>query len=173
MTGSVSSPILPPLDRLLLPPLLACAAMLWVAGVTLPILEVTKLFLWEDEIVIWRATFQVFREGSAILGAILLLFTLVLPVMKLASTGHALAALARARTAQATRGLAWIERFGKWSMLDVFVIAVAVFAAKSGWQAEATVRPGLYCFAGFALLSSGLALRVKQLAHRAAALETP
>lgn len=166
--SSRSAPTPVPLpDRLLLPPLLCAAAGLWAAGVWLPILQVTKLFIWEDSIVIWQAIRQLFAEGAPVLGGILVLFTLALPAMKLASTGYAFAALGRERVARAASGLAWIERFGKWSMLDVFVIAVAIFTAKSGWQAEATIQPGLYCFAGFAVLSSALALRVKQLARRA------
>jgi paraquat-inducible protein A len=146
--------------------LAALAIGLWAAGVSLPILQVTKLFLWEDEIVIWQAMQQLFLEGQTVLGLILVLFTLVLPLAKVFSTGYAFRALRHARTESAARTLGWIERFGRWSMLDVFVIAVAVFAAKSGWQAEAQIRPGLYCFAGFAILSSALAVRVKQLTDR-------
>ena len=156
-------------DRLLMPPLLLASAGLWAAGVWLPILDVTKLFIWEDRIVIWQAIRQLFADGAPVLGAILVVFTLALPLMKLASTGYAFLALGRDRPTRAQSGLVWIERFGKWSMLDVFVIAVAIFAAKSGWQADAQIQPGLYCFAGFAVLSSALALRVNRLARLAAA----
>lgn len=154
-------------DRFGVPILLAAALGLWGAGVSLPLIQVTKLFLWEDDIIIWRAIRSLFGEGQTVLGLIVLVFTLGLPLAKLISTGFAFRAIRRARGDRALRGLAWIDRFGKWSMLDVFVIAVAIFVAKSGWQAEAVIRPGLYCFAGFAILSSALALRVKHLAHTA------
>lgn len=154
-------------DRLALPPLLLLALGLWGAGVATPLLTVTKLFVWTDQIVIGRAVLQLFQEGETPLALVMLTFTLLLPLAKLGATAAAYEALRRARTEAARRRLGWIERLGKWSMLDVFVIAVVVVVAKSGWQADAVVEPGLWAFAGFALLSSALAFRVKALAARA------
>ena len=52
-------------DRLSLPPLLLLALGLWGAGVATPLLTVTKLFVWTDQIVIGRAVLQLFEEGEA------------------------------------------------------------------------------------------------------------
>ncbi|MEQ8604772.1 MAG: paraquat-inducible protein A [Marivibrio sp.] len=154
-------------DRLGVPPLLVGALALWVAGVTTPLLTVTKLFVWTDQIVIAQAIAQLIAEGETPIALVMILFTLVLPLAKLAATGAAYEALRRARSRAANRRLSWIERLGKWSMLDVFIVAVVVVVAKSGWQADASVEPGLWAFAGFAALSSLLAFRVRRLAARA------
>jgi len=154
-------------DRWAIPPLLVAALGLWLAGVTTPLLTVTKLFVWTDQIVIGRAILRLVEEGETPLALVMILFTLVLPLAKLAATGAAYEALRRARGRAAQRRLGWIERLGKWSMLDVFIVAVFVVVAKSGWQADARVEAGLWAFAGFAILSSLLARRVERIAARA------
>ncbi len=157
---------MPVADRFAIPLLLAAALGLWAAGITLPVLKVTKLFLWTDEIVLWRAIRALFQEGEPALGFVIAVFTLAAPLAKLAGAGLAFRAVRAARAETAARRVRWVEAFGKWSMLDVFVIAVAIFVAKSGWQAEASARAGLYCYAASALLATALALRIRALAAR-------
>ena len=58
-------------------------------------------------------------------------------------------------------------RLGKWAMLDVFVLALVVFAVQSQGLASALVLPGAYCFAGAALLSMVVTYRLQALARPA------
>jgi paraquat-inducible protein A len=58
---------------------------------------------------------------------------------------------------------------GKWSMLDVFVIAVTIVIVKVGGSfAKAEPRPGLYVFSLAVFLSMILTGRVHKLAAREA-----
>ena len=45
-----------------------------------------------------------------------------------------------------------LETWGKWSMLDVFVVALLFVAVKLGAMANVTVHDGLYWFGGSVLL---------------------
>ena len=45
-----------------------------------------------------------------------------------------------------------IHRFGKWSMLDVFVVAILVVVVKLGAIADVEKHIGLYAYAASAIL---------------------
>jgi len=71
--------------------------------------------------------------------------------------------------AHAPHRAALVARVGllsKWSMMDVLVVALAVFAAKTSGLASAAALPGLWFYAGAALLSALAAALIK---NRAAA----
>ncbi|MBO6731100.1 MAG: paraquat-inducible protein A, partial [Maricaulis sp.] len=59
-----------------------------------------------------------------------------------------------------------LEWFGKWSMGDVFIIALIVFSARSNSILDVSIAPGLVAFAAsvvLAMFASGrLARRVAQ-----------
>ncbi|MEO1747487.1 MAG: paraquat-inducible protein A, partial [Pseudomonadota bacterium] len=58
----------------------------------------------------------------------------------------------------------WLAVFSKWSMLDVILVALAIFAAKTSGLAAAISQPGIWFFAASTIASSiaaGLVLRLK------------
>lgn len=79
-------------------------------------------------------------------------FSIVTPLTKLFV---AMAVLQRRWPAWHERGLAFMHAVGKWSMADVFVVAVLVayFAAGSDEFSEAQLGVGLYFFAAYCLVS--------------------
>ncbi len=59
-------------------------------------------------------------------------------------------------TGTSERRILWFKRIewlGKWSMLDVLVLALLVFYAKSTQFADAVALPGIYFFAGSVILT--------------------
>ena len=61
--------------------------------------------------------------------------------------------------------LHWIHEYGKWSMLDVFVVAVLVVAVKLGAIADVEMRFGLYAFAASILLTMYITSRIVGLTN--------
>jgi len=51
------------------------------------------------------------------------------------------------------RHLGWLASYSKWSMLDVFVVALLVVSVKLGSLAEARVEVGIYAFAASVILT--------------------
>ena len=51
------------------------------------------------------------------------------------------------------RHLRWLAEYSKWSMLDVFVVALLVVSVKLGALAQAHVREGIYFFAASVVLT--------------------
>jgi paraquat-inducible protein A len=90
------------------------------------------------------------RDGELFVGGVILLFSVVFPAAKLAT----LAMSFRAEKGAAERHLGWLEQLGKWSMLDVFVVAALVVCFK-GFPGGSHVRVewGIYVFAASVVLS--------------------
>ncbi len=95
---------------------------------------------------------KLFLVANYFLASLLLLFSVVLPVLKILLSIVALE-LGHSRTRRASVLL--IKIIGRWSMTDVFVVAVllAFLTADTAQLTDATLGPGLYFFAGYGLLS--------------------
>ncbi|MDZ7753115.1 MAG: paraquat-inducible protein A [Gammaproteobacteria bacterium] len=91
-------------------------------------------------------------SGNLFVAALLALFSVVTPVVKMALS---LMVLGLAHGGGRRLALATIHHVGRWSMTDVFVVAVllAFLAANQARTTDAAVGIGLYFFAGYALLS--------------------
>lgn len=148
-----------------LPALLAVALVCLVAGLTLPIMAVRQFWLFEGRYSILGGIGVLLREGEVFTGALLLGFSVLLPAFKIVAL--LVTWLRLRRGARASHRLAvFLEAVGKWSMLDVLVIALIVFAAKAGPLVDAEVAPAIFPF----VASIGLTLYCAR-AIRAAILE--
>ncbi|MBS1172673.1 MAG: paraquat-inducible protein [Proteobacteria bacterium] len=99
-------------------------------------------------------------------------FSVVLPVLKILLLDK----LLRARdgdTDRLKKHLRWMHLYGKWSMLDVFVVAVLVAAVKLGAIASVDLRFGLYAFAIAVVLTMYVTARVVSLTGDAQASRAP
>jgi paraquat-inducible protein A len=95
---------------------------------------------------------KLFLVDNYFLAMLLLLFSVLLPVSKIALSLIALQ-LGHSQTRRASVRL--VKAIGRWSMTDVFVVAVllAFLTADTAQLTDATLGPGLYFFAGYGLLS--------------------
>ncbi|MEN9403900.1 MAG: Paraquat-inducible protein [Verrucomicrobiota bacterium] len=128
-----------------IPVLIVVALVLFGTGIFFPFFHVTKFWVFESGVSIVGGIITLFREGEYFLFAVLSLFTLVFPCVKLGLL--ALVWLERAHDLVRMRRLhGWVESLGKWSMLDVFVVAILIVAMKSAAIAEIHIGAGLYLF---------------------------
>lgn len=108
-----------------------------------------------------------FQQRNWVVGLSILLFSVLFPLAKIAATffiiarKHSLRSTATPNTPAGTFNswiLFFVEKSGKWSMADVFVVAVFLaFLAFSNMQVgintDSRVMVGLYFFLGYCLLS--------------------
>jgi len=121
---------------------LLAAALAFGTGIWAPMLTLTRLVLIENTFSVLSGIWQLYLEGEYPLFVILALFTLFLPVAKLALLFYAWN-----RPRAAHRGLLrWLDALGKWSMLDVFVVAVLIASVRLGPLATVELHYGLYLF---------------------------
>ena len=113
---------------------------------------------------------RLYEVGSPVPATLILLFSVVVPFVKMVLVGWAMFAPPETRR----RTLAFVEAIAKWSMADVFVVALfitylAAMASQSALDAgppivafTAQFGPGFYWFAAYCLFS----LATQQLTAR-------
>jgi len=102
-------------------------------------------------------TKDLLNSGHIFVGTLILVFSILFPTAKIL----ALYALWFIPLPAGSAGgsLRWLEFLGKWSMLDVFVVAILIGTLDLGILAETTPQPGAYVFTGMVLLSMAATLR--------------
>jgi paraquat-inducible protein A len=144
--------------------LLAAFAFL-VAGLLRPFTQVTKLWVFEDQISVLKGLGTLWGEGEMFLFFILLIFTVCFPILKIFSllTLWLKAGLTRERLELLHR---LVSHLGKWSMLDVFIVAILVLAMRSGGLGEIQIQDGLFLFCTSVLLTQIGSLWIGHIARR-------
>ena len=124
-----------------LPLLLFLATLAFALGIVLPLIEVERLFLFSDTPSLLGIVETLFRQGETLLAALIALLSIGFPALKLALLHVA------AYGNGAPRVPAWLRALSNWSMLDVVLVALVIFAAKTSGVPSAFARPGLWFFA--------------------------
>ena len=89
-------------------------------------------------------------------------FSVVLPYAKLALLAWV---WRRGRPSGSRKALDLVEALGRWSLLDVLVVALAVVTLQGNFFVRTRLEPGLYLFAAAALLSMALSAWTRRLAR--------
>ena len=133
-----------------------------IAGLSLPVMSIRKLVFWKDDYSIVQGVMSLWDNSHYALAAIIFAFSVVFPNVKLAILGGIWVAPltedARRRT------LWWMKALGKWSMLDVFVVAVTIVLSSSKGALDARPQIGLYFFTAGVLLSLVVTLWIEHIA---------
>lgn len=141
------------------------ALALFVAGLFRPFTEVTKLWIFENKVSVYDGLIILMKSREYFLFAILLVFTVIFPFIKILSllTLSLKAGLSRQRIVQL---YGFVSHLGKWSMLDVFVIAILVLLLKSGGVASIKIQDGFVLFFSSVMLTQFASLWIGLIAHR-------
>jgi paraquat-inducible protein A len=129
----------------LLPLALLLAAAGVVAGVSLPIMHVRWLFLLDRPVSILGGIAGLAKGGDYAAAALLLAFSVVFPLLKIAGLLACWLALLRGRHPPPWL-LALPRLAGRWSMLDVLVVALIVFAIRAQPLADAEIAAAVLPF---------------------------
>jgi paraquat-inducible protein A len=103
---------------------------------------------------------ELFHSGNIFIGSILLLFSVVFPIVKLVMILMATSSLAplSEKTRRRMHKLAVVT--GKYSLLDLLVVAVMIVLVKLGDMANVEAQPGTVLFGVAVLLSIAAGLCV-------------
>lgn len=128
------------------------ALILYPLAVTLPMISITK-FGHETESSILEGIWTLFGRGNLLVGSIVLICSLVLPVIKLASL--LLLSIGGSAMQHRHRALTYrlIEYTGRWGMLDVLLVAILVAVLKLGDLVQVSAGPAALAFGLCVLLS--------------------
>ena len=96
---------------------------------------------------------SLFVDGSFFLGIIIFLFSVVFPILKIVLCAVAL--VTSQKDGAKDKIIRLIGYISKWSMADVFIVAVIIVMFKAkGFNFKFTAEPGIYFYAVSAILSS-------------------
>lgn len=135
----------------------------FVLGISLPIANVEKFMLFDNEFSLISSVIQLGSEPSGqniVLLVIIVLFTFIFPIAKLTTMFLQIKHYDKNWQNKMTR---FIEAVGHFSMLDVFIIALMVLLLKLRVLVDVTIHSGFYCFTASIILSIALNYSIKQL----------
>lgn len=122
--------------------LLIAAYALYLPANLLPIMETRSLFGVQRD-TIMSGVVYLWQSGSWVLALIVFVASVVLPLLKLFSLSVIVMAVQRRRVGspiQYAKLYRLLEAIGRWSMLDVYVVAILVALVQA--QSLATIAPG-------------------------------
>ena len=133
-----------------------------VVGVSAPLLTLEKMYFFENTVSLLSTIKGLYLQQEWFLFYVIAIFSLCIPAIKIAS----LVLITNMQFEQGSfldKTLQIIETFGKWSMLDVFVVALLLVSVKLGVLAKVDVHYGLYVFASSVLLTMGISYWIHKL----------
>lgn len=148
-------------DRLILP-LLALALATLPFTWFLPLFRTELLIFLDNEVTVIGAA-RTLLKADLLLFAVIVLFGMMVPVAKLAGLIFAWAMLPR------ETGRAWIgalNKISKFSMLDLFLIAVTIVGLKGVGLGKVEIAYGLYAFAAVVLMILALSFWADRISCR-------
>ena len=137
--------------RFLLSLTILTASVCLALGISLPIIKLTKFGIWTTEHSLLSTVNVLIEEGQTFLGCVVLIFSIILPVLKLLYL-LLVSTLPPLEIARQSKRLAALEWLGKWSMHDVLVLALTIFFVKSQGVYDAASLNGVYFFTAAVVL---------------------
>jgi paraquat-inducible protein A len=133
-------------------PMLILSLLLLAAGLMLPALSIGN-FLFRKDYSILQGVWSFWKAGNYFLFVIVGLFSVVLPVLKTLLGAYVWFAVPRG-DARAAKLVGFVAALSKWSMLDVFIIALTVLVIDGSLLTSADIHIGIIAFAAAVLLST-------------------
>jgi paraquat-inducible protein A len=130
--------------------LLALAALCLILGIALPIMRFETLYFFEHEPSLLQVIGGLWTDDSQMLAVLVLVLSVLFPAAKLIVLGVDLGR--RGGRAKWLRRM--IPHLSKWSMMDVMLVAIVIFAAKTSGLAKAVTLPGLWFYAASAVMAA-------------------
>jgi len=151
-----------PLEARLLKILLGITLLFLIPGLFAPLLTLKKFLLIENTFSIFSGVLELLQEGQIFLFMLITFFSIVLPFFKIGIL-FKLLSMKKVSNIRLDKYLSWMHLYGKWSMLDVFVVAILLVSVKLGALASVDIRYGLYFFAVAVLSTMIITTRVVKL----------
>lgn len=129
---------------------LVLAPLFFGLGIVLPLVRFETLYFFDRSPSLLGVVAALWAGDDAVLAIVVALVSLMFPVIKMvAITAEA---LGDGFDSGFSRTL--LPQLSRWSLMDVVLVALVIVAAKTGGIAEAFSQPGLWFYAGSALMAA-------------------
>ena len=144
----------------IVPLFLVASAFCLALGLVLPLVRFEKLYFFSETPSLIGIVTSLWSQGSPALALVIALLSIAFPIAKL--IGIAVEATAPSAGGRQDRAVArLLPILGKWSMMDVMLVALVIVAAKTSGMATAFTQPGLWFYAASAVMTGILQMRLR------------
>ena len=127
------------------------ATILLLAGITAPMMTISKFMLVQNSFSVLSGVMELVRSGQFLLFLVVAGFSILLPFLKIGLLFTVMSRKAQ-QSAKLGRYLHLMHEYGRWAMLDVLVVAILIVAVKLGAIVSVEIHYGLFLFGGAVLL---------------------
>ncbi len=131
--------------------LLVLSVVLFVIGITQPVVTFEKLIVKKNTFSIISGILALYKQNHVFLGVVVTLFSICFPLVKYIAM--IIIWFGKFTEKRSRKFLRTLKLLGRWSMLDFFVTLIAVGSMQLGILAKATIRHGIYFFGAAIFLS--------------------
>ncbi|WP_299662135.1 paraquat-inducible protein A [uncultured Psychromonas sp.] len=142
--------------------LLMVATLFFLLGLFLPMIIISKFMVINNSISIISGLAELINEGQILIFMIVGIFSVILPIFKIGFLFLLLQSTITT-TKQYKKLLYLMHEYGRWTMLDVMVVAMLIVTVKLGVIASIQVHAGLYFFGLAVLLLMFITSKVSKL----------
>ncbi|MEQ8482451.1 MAG: paraquat-inducible protein A [Hoeflea sp.] len=129
---------------------LVLAPLFFGLGVVLPLVRFETLYFFDRSPSLLGVVAALWAGDDAVLAIVVALISIVFPVIKMI----AIAAEALGNGFDSAFARSVLPQLSRWSLMDVVLVALVIVAAKTGGIAQAFSQPGLWFYAGSALMAA-------------------
>lgn len=140
--------------------LLAIHAISLVIGIFAPMMTFQKFWIFSNKYSLFSGIFEMLKEGEIFMFFIILSFSILFPIYKLITLYQV--QFAKVHCVKFKKKLDRLSALGKWSMMDVFVIAFLVMTVKLGGIGKVDVHIGIFAFSISVVVSMILTHRIQK-----------
>jgi len=138
---------------------LGVSMVLFTLGISLPMFSLQKFFVVNDSFSLLGGAYELFKVNEFFLVAVILGFSVLTPVLKFALSWIVLS-IDDVQEHKRLLAIRLLSKICKWSMADVFIIAILAATIKLGGLATVKIHIGLLFFGLYAIISMVLTHRL-------------
>jgi len=156
-----------PRHTLLVLAAIVLSAILLCTSLHLPLMDIQKGLLWKrwrNSYSVWAGVVDLWKQQETGLSLLVFFFSIIFPFAKLLAL--TLLWFVKLPERQRQGVLHWLGLLGKWSMLDVFIVAILIVLVRLGPLVNVEPRTGVYVFAAAIAVSMLTTMYVDRLARR-------
>jgi paraquat-inducible protein A len=129
--------------------LLVGASISFALGTTLPLMRFESFYVFSTDASLIEVIQALWSDGDGALAILVALVSIVFPLTKILLV--AAEEIAGNQLTQSNVLARLVPVLSKWSMMDVLLVAIVIFATKTSGLAQAFTQPGLWFYAGSSL----------------------
>ena len=126
---------------------LVCASIAFGLGLSLPLIQFEKFYFFSESPSLIQLVYGLWVEGDLAIAILVAIFSIISPFVKMLIVVHTATEPSRRQFPR------WLSYLSKWSMMDVLLVALIIFGAKTSGIATAIAQPGIWFYASAAILS--------------------